>query len=89
VDRVQIVQQIAVLNQAYASSGFFFSYGDVETIVNPNWFNYVPNSIFDLQMRANLRYGGESELNVYSVSMSGGLLGLAYPFFFHRTIPIL
>jgi hypothetical protein len=32
--------------------------GMPRTIVNPNWFNYVPNSAFDLQMTAKLCFGG-------------------------------
>lgn len=78
-----IDKQIAVLNDRYGSSGFYFNLQRVYTTVSSKWFNFQPFSQNDLDMRQRLHFGDRSVLNVYSVDMSkSGFTGIAYPYFF-------
>lgn len=72
----QINDQIAVLNAAYASSGFSFSLVSVDTSANDSWYTCTGGAC-ETQMKSALRQGGASALNVYANNMAGGLLGWA------------
>jgi hypothetical protein len=72
----QINDQIAVLNAAFASSGFSFSLASVDTSANDSWYSCTGGSC-ETQMKSALRQGGANALNIYANNMTGGLLGWA------------
>ena len=73
----QINEQIAILNQGYSGSGFTFSLASVDRTTNATWYTAGPGSQAEAQMKAALRKGGKMDLNIYSNSPGGGLLGWA------------
>ncbi|EAU87856.2 metalloprotease [Coprinopsis cinerea okayama7 len=75
----KIAAQIAVLNEAYASSGLFFNLKEVPRTSNRWWFrNAGPDTDEQNEMKEALRVGGPEALNVYTVSLSTTrLLGYA------------
>ncbi|KAF4568429.1 hypothetical protein EYR36_010440 [Pleurotus pulmonarius] len=76
----QITDQIQVMNDAYASTGFSFQLAGTTRTVNATWFNQAePYSIYQDEMKAALRKGGAAALNIYSVAFTSyyGLLGYA------------
>lgn len=72
----QISDQIAVLNAAYAPSGFSFSLMSVDSSANNSWYTCTGGTC-ESQMKNALRQGGANALNIYSNNMGGGLLGWA------------
>ena len=72
----QINNQIAVLNAAYASSGFSFNLVSVDTTANNTWYTCTGGTC-ETQMKTALRQGSADDLNIYSNNMGGGLLGWA------------
>ncbi len=72
----QIDDQIAVLNAAYASSGFSFSLVAVDSPPNNSWYT-CSGGACESQMKNALRQGGANALNIYANNMGGGLLGWA------------
>lgn len=72
----QINNQIAVLNAAYAASGFSFVLTSVDTTANNTWYT-CSGGTCETQMKTALRRGTASSLNIYSNNMGGGLLGWA------------
>ncbi len=73
----QINNQIAVLNAAYASTGWQFTLVSTDTTANNTWYTVAPGTSAETQMKAALRKGGKSDLNIYSANIGGGLLGWA------------
>jgi hypothetical protein len=73
----QINNQMAVLNAAFASSGFSFNLVSVSTTANNSWYTAGPGSSAESQMKNALRQGTADDLNIYSSSPGGGLLGWA------------
>ncbi|KAG9044599.1 hypothetical protein FS837_007886 [Tulasnella sp. UAMH 9824] len=78
----QIVNQINVLNKAYASCGISFTLAGTDRTTNADWFNSAgPDSTFQTAMKKTLRKGGAGDLNFYSVGFTRGtgegLLGYA------------
>jgi hypothetical protein len=73
----QISDQIAVLNAAYASSGFSFSLVSTDTSNNDAWYTTTNGTTAERAMKTALRKGGSNALNVYANNMGGGLLGWA------------
>jgi hypothetical protein len=73
----QVNQQISVLNQAYASSGFAFSLVGQDLTTSDSWSAAGPNTAAETQMKNALRQGGKNALNIYTNNMGGGLLGWA------------
>lgn len=69
--------QIAVLNAAYAPSGFSFSKLPTERVTNAAWYPIVYNSNVEKQMKAALRDGDMGTLNIYTGQLSDDLLGWA------------
>ena len=76
VTATQIAQQIAVLNAAYAGSGFSFQTPVVDDTSNATWYT-CSGGTCETQMKTALRQGGSNALNIYSNNMGGGLLGWA------------
>lgn len=76
-----IQQQMKVLNEAFASSGFQLNLISVDRTLNPAWFTMMPGTVAEAQAKAVLRRGGSDALNIYSAGPGGGLLGWAtFPF---------
>jgi hypothetical protein len=73
----QINEQMAVLNAAFASSGFSFNLVSVSTTANNTWYTCGPGTSCETQMKTALRQGSADDLNIYSSNPGGGLLGWA------------
>jgi hypothetical protein len=87
VSEGQIAQQINVLNASYAGktggveTGFRFRLADVDRTANDAWFEAGIGSLAEREMKAALRRGGASDLNIYTNDAGGNLLGWAtFPF---------
>ena len=72
----QITNQMAVLNAAYAATGFSFTLMQTTTTANDSWYT-CSGGTCETQMKNALRVGGAGTLNIYSNNMGGGLLGWA------------
>lgn len=72
----QISDQMAVLNAAYAASGFKFNLIATTQTANNSWYTCTGGSC-ESQMKTALRQGGAGTLNIYTNNMGGGLLGWA------------
>jgi hypothetical protein len=69
--------QIAVLNAAFAPSGFTFSKLPTERVTNAAWYPIVYGSSTERDMKATLRDGDMGTLNIYTGALSDNLLGWA------------
>ena len=76
VNSVQINDQIAVLNGAYAGWATFQLAG-VDWTNNTTWYNVGSGSQAEIDMKTALRQGSADDLNIYSANLGGGLLGWA------------
>jgi hypothetical protein len=72
----QINNQIAVLNAAFASTGWSFTLVATDTTANNSWYT-CSGGTCESQMKNALRRGTADDLNIYSNNMGGGLLGWA------------
>ncbi len=72
----EIANQIAVLNAAYASTGWVFTLAGSDSTDNSSWYNGC-YSTYETAMKSALRTGSADDLNVYSCNPSSGLLGWA------------
>jgi Pregnancy-associated plasma protein-A len=75
VSSSQISQQISVLNNAYAPSGFSFTLAGTTDSNNDSWYNTTDGTTAEKQMKGALRQGGSNALNLYTNNMGQGLLG--------------
>lgn len=73
----QITDQMQVLNDAYAASGFTFSAPTIDRTRNRSWYNLRSGTKAERDMKAKLRQGGKNALNIYTANLGGGLLGWA------------
>jgi hypothetical protein len=74
----QVNDQIQVLNDAYASTGFSFNLADTDTTTNAQWYQGLTNGTSaERAMKRALRKGNMGDLNIYTASLGGGLLGWA------------
>jgi hypothetical protein len=79
----QIDDQIAVLNDAYsgatggADTPFRFQLVSTDTTVNDAWYTATNGTAAEAAMKAALRQGSADDLNFYTNSSGGGLLGWA------------
>jgi hypothetical protein len=89
-----ITAQMQANNQGFAGSfggantGFQFRLAGVDRTDNAEWFNAVPGSKAERDMKKALRIGGAGTLNVYTTS-GGGFLGWAYFPSTYKTRPYL
>lgn len=72
----QIRDQINVLNNAYAPSGYSFSLVATDRTTNSNWYSNCYGSA-ESAMKNALRKGTAKDLNLYTCNPSGGILGYA------------
>jgi hypothetical protein len=84
-----IQQQMKVLNDAFAPSGFQFTLASVDRTVNPTWYTMMPGTAAEAEAKAALRKGGAGTLNIYSAGPGGGLLGWAMFPFWYASYPTL
>ena len=77
VSGTQIGKQVAVLNDAWAGSGFTFQLAGTTTTDNSTWYNLAQGSSAERAMKTALRQGSMDDLNIYTANLSGGLLGWA------------
>jgi hypothetical protein len=76
VTDTQITNQIAVLNDAYAGTGFSFNHVATTRTNNSTWYSCTGGSC-ESAMKNALRQGSADDLNMYFNNMGGGLLGWA------------
>jgi|HigsolmetaAR201D_1030396.scaffolds.fasta_scaffold13040_2 Pregnancy-associated plasma protein-A. len=73
----QIREQIKVLNDAYASTGWSFNLVSIDRTTNARWFEMQPGTLAERQAKKALRKGTAADLNLYTANPGGGLLGWA------------
>ena len=71
-----INDQISVLNAAYASSGWSFSLVATDRTTNATWYTNCYGTS-ESAMKTALHRGTAQDLNVYTCSPTGGILGYA------------
>ncbi len=76
VTATQVSQQLTILNNAYAGSGFSFSLTSTDDTNNDSWYTCTGGTC-ETQMKNALRQGGSNALNLYTNNMGQGLLGWA------------
>jgi hypothetical protein len=77
VTGTQITQQITILNNAWAGSGFSFYLAGTTDTNNSIWYTATNGTTAERDMKQALRVGGSNTLNFYTNNMGGGLLGWA------------
>lgn len=78
VSSTRINNQISVLNNAFAGTGFSFFLAGTTNTINSQWFTGCASSGRERQMKQALTVDPANNLNIYTCSPSGGLLGWAY-----------
>lgn len=73
----QINDQMKVLNDAYAGTGWSFQLLTVDTTANNAWYTMGYGTTAEIQAKNALRKGTAADLNIYSANIGGGLLGWA------------
>jgi hypothetical protein len=77
ITSTMINNQINVLNSAFGQWGWQFNLVTVTRTTNSTWFTGCYSSTTENQMKNALRQGTADDLNIYSCSPSGGILGYA------------
>jgi hypothetical protein len=83
----RINDQLAVLNAAYAASGFSFALAGKDITANDAWYTATNGTTAERAMKTTLRKGSADDLNMYFNNMGGGLLGWATFPSSYRTSP--
>ena len=74
----QIADQIAVLNAAFAGTGFDFTLVSTDRTTNSRWYSSLRSgSKAEKDMKKALRKGGMADLNLYTANLGNNLLGWA------------
>ena len=73
----QLDSQIAVLNAAYAGSGFQFVKQGYSRTANTTWYNGCAQTSIERTIRKTLAVDPAHTFNVYTCGLGGGLLGRA------------
>ena len=77
VSAQMITDQIAVLNAAWAGTGYSFNLVSTDRTTNATWYTAGHGTSAESQMKNALRQGGSNALNIYTNNPGGGLLGWA------------
>ena len=77
ITTTMINDQMAVLNAAYASSGWAFNLVATDRTTNTTWYNGCASAGTEIAMKNALHQGTADDLNVYTCNLGGGLLGYA------------
>lgn len=77
VTTAMITNQITVLNNAYAGTGWNFNLVSTTRTTNTSWYNGCATSSTENAIKSALRQGTADDLNIYTCNPSGGLLGWA------------
>jgi hypothetical protein len=77
IESSQITDQITVLNDAFAGTGYSFVLAAVNRTTNAAWYTAPNGTTAERDMKNALRQGSADDLNIYSNNMGGGLLGWA------------
>ncbi|MBI4853699.1 MAG: zinc metalloprotease [Acidobacteria bacterium] len=77
ITSTMITNQMNVLNNAYAAWGYSFNLVSVDRTTNSTWYAAGPGTTAQNQMKNALRKGTADDLNIYTNSPGGGLLGYA------------
>lgn len=72
-----IINQINVLNVAYASMGWSFNLVSVDRTTNAAWYTMGPGTTAERDAKNALRQGTAEALNIYTADLGSGLLGWA------------
>lgn len=72
-----IMDQMDVLNSAFAGTGFTFSLAGISRTKNNRWYTGCYSSGTESKMKQALAVSPATTLNVYTCSPSGGILGYA------------
>jgi hypothetical protein len=78
VSRATFVEQIRVMNERYAGSGFTFRLRSIDRVDKEAWLHMLPGSGQEKQAKQDLAIDPRHTLNVYTCSPGQGLLGWAY-----------
>jgi Pregnancy-associated plasma protein-A len=73
----QLADQLTVLNNAYAGSGFQFTHRGTTRTKNTTWYNGCAKSSVERSMKRSLAVDPAHTLNFYSCGLGSGLLGYA------------
>ena len=77
IPQSQIDSQMTVLHNAYGQWGWQFTLAGVNRTTNATWYTMSPGSAAEQQAKNALRQGTADDLNIYTASPGGGLLGWA------------
>jgi len=77
ISDAMIANQIQVLNQAYSGTGFSFYLAGTDRTTNKRWYTGCYSSGTERKMKQALAIDPANNLNIYSCSPSGGILGYA------------
>jgi hypothetical protein len=72
-----ILDQVDVLNSAFAGTGFTFSLGGISRTQNNGWYTRCYSSGTESKMKQQLAVDPANNMNIYTCSPSGGILGYA------------
>jgi len=77
ITSTMITNQMNVLNNAFSPWGYSFNLVSVDRTTNSTWYTAGPGTSAQTQMKNALRKGTADDLNIYTNSPGGGLLGYA------------
>ncbi len=77
VSSSRLNQQVTVLNNAYAGTGFSFSVASIDYTDNATWYTMGHGTTVERQAKQALNIDPNTHLNVYVAGIGGGLLGWA------------
>jgi hypothetical protein len=77
VTDAMITNQMNVLRDAFAFTGWSFNLVATTRTTNTTWYNGCYNSTTEMQMKNALRQGSADDLNIYTCNPSNGILGYA------------
>lgn len=78
ISRRVFMEQIQVMNERFAGSGFSFRLQSIDRVSRNAWFRMLPGTGTEKQAKKELAIDPAHTLNVYTCSPGQGLLGWAY-----------